>query len=116
MTPSPLAVAVEQGTATFRCQHSFADDINWLVNGTSLNRVHSPDVYSSVQFQGSVTTYTLSIGTLVEYNETTIECVAIFLDGSPSLLTAPVTLFVQGLFTVHMIVRYYSLQCMIEHY
>ena len=30
MTPSPLTVAVEQGTATFQCQHSLADDINWL--------------------------------------------------------------------------------------
>ena len=37
ITPSPLTVAVEQGTATFQYQHPLADVIGWRVNGISLN-------------------------------------------------------------------------------
>ena len=37
VTPSPLTVAVEQGTATFQCQCSDADFIDWRVNGLPLN-------------------------------------------------------------------------------
>ena len=69
-------MAVEQGTATFQCQYSLADHINWLLNGISLNRADLRHVSSSVQFKGSVRTYTLSIGTRLEYNQTTVECVA----------------------------------------
>ena len=54
MVPSPLTVAVEQGTATFRCQHPLADGINWLLNGTSLNRASLTNVSTSIQSQGSV--------------------------------------------------------------
>ena len=94
MVPSPLTVAVEQGTATFQCQHPLADAINWLLNGTALNRGGLTNVSSSIQSQGSATS-TLSIGTLLEYSQTTIECVA-FIDGSPSQFTEPVTLLIQG--------------------
>ena len=100
LVPSPLIVAVEQGTATFQCQHSLADDINWLLNGTSLNSVHLFNVSSSVQFNGRIITYILFIGTRIEYNQTTIECEATFTDGSPSQFTAPVVLLIQGLSTM----------------
>ena len=95
MVPSPLTVAVEQETATFKCQHSFAEDINWLLNGTSLNRAGLTNVSSSVQFRGSVRTYTLLIGTLLEYNQTKIECVATLMDGL-SQFAGVVTLLIQG--------------------
>ena len=37
VTSSPLTVAVEQGTATFQCQHPLAVSIGWRVNGILLN-------------------------------------------------------------------------------
>ena len=89
-------MAVEQGTATFQCQHSLADDINWLLNGTSINRAGLGLVSSIVQFNDSVRTYTLSIGTLIEYNQTTVECVATFINGSPPQLSQAVMLLIQG--------------------
>ena len=95
MVPSPLTVAVEQETATFKCQHSFAHDINWFLNGTSVKRAGLTNVSSSVQFKGSVRTYTLSIGTLLEYNETKVECEVTLIDGS-SHFTEAVTLLIQG--------------------
>ena len=96
MVPSPLIVAVEQGTATFQCQHPLADGISWHLNGTSLNRASLANVSTDSQSQGSAVTYTLSIGTLIEYSQTTVECVAAFIDGSPSQFTEPVTLLIQG--------------------
>ena len=95
LVPSPLTVAVEQETATFQCQHSLADDITWLLNGTSLNRTGLPNVFFSVRFKGSVRTYTLSIGTLVEYNQTKVECVALFIE-SPLQKSEAVVLLIQG--------------------
>ena len=95
MAPSALTVAVEQGIATFQCQHSLADDINWLLNGTSIYRVGLGLVFSTVQFNDSVRTYTLSIGTLIEYNQTTVECVATFIESPPQTSQA-VMLLIQG--------------------
>ena len=92
ITPSPLTVAVEQEVAVFVCQHLSSDGIAWLVNGTSLNRIISPDITTS----NNGTIFLLSIGTLLDYNETTVECVATFLDGSPPIFTPNVTLLIQG--------------------
>ena len=90
--PSPLTVAVEQEVATFYCQHLSSDGIYWLVNETSVNRINSPDITTS----SSGTMHSLSIGTLLEYSGTTVECVVTFLDGSPALFAPPVTLLIQG--------------------
>ena len=96
MVPFPLTVAVEQGTATFQCQHSFADAVGWRVNGTLLNVVKFQNISatSTPGFNG-ITTHILSIGTLVEYNGVTIECVAFFDRSSPQF-TPLVPLFIQG--------------------
>ena len=96
-------MAVEQGTANFQCQHSFANDINWLLNGISLNRAGLTNVSFGVQFKGNVRTYTLSIGTRLEYNHTTVECVATFTNGSPPQFTEAVALLIQGLFIIILI-------------
>ena len=88
-------MAVEQGIATFQCQHQHADVITWHLNGTSINRAGLGLVYSSVQFNGSVITYTLSIGALIKYNQTTVECVALFFESPPQMSQA-VMLLIQG--------------------
>ena len=101
MSPSPLTVAVEQGTATFYCQHLSCDGINWRINGVPVNKINSPNI-SIDKIQESVggRIYTLLIGTLLEFNQTTVECVAVFFDGTPSPLTPAVTLLIQGLMSV----------------
>ena len=99
ITPSPLTVAVEQGTATFQCQHPLADVIGWRVNGIPLNVATLRNIsIASVGTPNGVAS-TLSIGTLLVYNGITIECVATFIDGSLPQFTPPVTLLIQGIHT-----------------
>ena len=94
-------MAVEQGTATFYCQHLTCDSINWRVNGVPVNRINSPNIsINDIQESVGGRIYTLSIGTLLEFNQATVECVAVFFDGTPSLLTPAVTLLIQGLLNI----------------
>ena len=90
ITPSPLTVAVEQGTATFQCQHPLAVAIGWRVNGIPLNIATLPNV-SAIPNDD-----TIIISTLLDNNGTTVECIATFIDGSSPQFTPPVTLFIQG--------------------
>ena len=86
-------MAVEQEVATFECQHLSCDAITWRVNGKLLNRINLPDI--TISSNGTIRL--LSIGILPEYNGTTVECVAVFFDGTPPLQTLPVTLLIQGI-------------------
>ena len=90
-------MAVEQGRATFRCQNSLCDAVNWQVNGTSVNRANLPNISINELQSSTVITYTLSIETLLKYNQMTVVCVASFFDGTPPQFTVPVTLLIQGL-------------------
>ena len=92
-TPSPLNMTVEQGVATFHCQHRSCDDISWKVNGTLLS------LQSVIKrpLSGGGFSSSLSIETHPDFNETTIQCVAIFFRIlSPFQYTAPETLLIQG--------------------
>ena len=84
-------MAVEEKVATFYCQHLSSVGIYWLVNGTSVNS-------QNINTSSSGAMHTLSIGTLVEYNGTTVQCLALFFDGTPPLSTLPVTLLIQGIY------------------
>ena len=90
-------MAVEQRTATFQCQHSLAGAVGWRVNGIPLNTANFQNISatSTPGFNG-ITTHILSIGTLLEYNGVTIECVAFFDRSSPQF-TPPVPLLIQGI-------------------
>ena len=97
--PSPLTVAVEQETATFQCQHPLAIAIGWRVNGI-LNIATFPNVsVTSIGTPNGVTTI-LSISTILVYNETTVECIATFIDGSSPQFTPLVTLLIQGIILI----------------
>ena len=100
----PTGLTVAQGqVATFHCQHSTADVIGWRLNDTALNGHDSSfvrSVASSTSHSDGVIRYTLTIAALPEYNQTEIECVALFLDGSPVEYTDTVILTIQGLFMV----------------
>ena len=104
ITPSPLTVAVEQRTATFQCQCSHADLIDWRVNGSSLNTAIGLSNISitSIRPSNGVVIYMLSIETLLAYDGTIIECVAGFLDEPlPQLQFTPsVTLRIQGIIII----------------
>ena len=83
--------------AQFSCRHSSADDVGWQINGSSLNRINLPGITTSISFVdgGVVNMLTIeSINTI--FDSTTIECVAIFFDGSPTEVTPAATLQVQG--------------------
>ena len=97
-------MAVEQGTAAFYCQQLTCDDISWRVNGVPVNRLNSPNIsIDDIQENDGGRIYTLSIGTLLEFNKTTMECVAIFFDRITSWLTPAVTLLIQGLMNIILI-------------
>ena len=91
---SPLNVTVEQQIALFHCQHRSSDDIAWRVNGTSTNSPHISTEKSPLS--GGGYSSSLSIGTLLGFNETTIECVVVFYERSPFQFTSPVILLIQG--------------------
>lgn len=98
MTPSSLNVTVEQGVATFHCQHNGSDDINWRVNETSPT---SPNISPEKVPLGSGFYSSLTIASLLKFNGSTIECVAIFYKVSPPFrFTPPMILLVQGLLQV----------------
>ena len=90
-------MAVEEKVATFYCQHSASDTIDWRVNGSSLNRRPLQNISMGYHQAGDAQVYSLLIGTLLEYNMTTVECVAFFDDRSPPQFTPNVTLLIQGL-------------------
>ena len=91
-------MAVEQETATFRCQHSTSDGIVWRVNGMSLDTMNPPNITTDrILLSSADVQYTLTIVTLLEYNQTNVECVAIFFDRLP-VLTETAVLLIQGLF------------------
>ena len=96
MTPSSLNKTVEQGEAVFHCQHRSSDYIAWRVNGTSVGSYDNISQWRVPVDDGHFV-YFLSIPTLPGFNNTTIECGALFFDGSPLLFTPPVTLLIQGI-------------------
>ncbi len=103
-------MAVEQGTATFQCQHPLADVVGWRVNGIPL----SVATLQNVSAVSVGATSMLSIGTLLVYNGTTVECVATFFDGSSPQFTAPVALLIQARYnrifqTVNFLISAYFL-------
>ena len=89
---------MEQITATFQCQNQFVDGISWRVNGTSVNLLNLPNIsYESMQ-DGRGTVFLLSIGALLRYNQSFIECDAVLFDrpSVPPIRTQPVMLLIQG--------------------
>ena len=97
MTPSSVNKTVEQGEAVFCCQHRNSDAIIiWRVNGTSIISRDNITEWRVPVGDGHFIS-SLSIATLPGFNNTTIECGAVFFDGSPLQFTPPVTLLIQGM-------------------
>ena len=82
--------------ALFRCRHQLLDAIiGWQINGSSIGQYL--DVKRGVIPDNDSLVETLTIPALLEYNGTTVVCLAFFTDGSPTKSTPAVTLTVTGL-------------------
>ena len=76
--------------AVFMCEHRSADAIFWRINGTSLSsRTDLNDDFNGIG--------QLTVTALTMYNNTLIQCVALFhSDNSQLETTAPAMLKIQG--------------------
>ena len=83
--------------AVFRCHNSTATIVAWRLNGSAVSQSNPPpDVTpgSTLDENGNVVDYTLTIVAHSIYNETEIVCVAIFIDDlTLNEETLPVRLF-----------------------
>ena len=67
------------------------------------NKINSPNISTDeIHKIGGGKIYTVSIGTILEFNQTTVECVAVFFDGTLPLFTPAVTLLIQGLMNIYI--------------
>ena len=83
---------------TYMCNHSQTDRILWRVNGGVLGvEIFLLNVATDIiSLPGGGRVYTLTIGGLLEHNETNIQCIAAVDDGSTLEMTPPVTFLIQG--------------------
>ena len=73
--------------------------INWRINGSIILGIRniSQSIDTAIlSFPNGDKVYTLTIGGLCEHNETTVQCVATFDDGSNPVETNTVLFLMQG--------------------
>ena len=88
----PLSLNVTIGEeAVFYCEYRSADAIFWRINKTSLSS--RPEL--SDDFNGDILGQ-LTVPALSMYNNTLIQCVAVFVSDNRQLATAPAILKIQG--------------------
>ena len=83
----------------YRCNHSQKSRIiYWRINGNDVDiRNISQNLDATViLFPNGNKVYTLTIGGLVEHNETTVQCIASFDDGSNPVMTKTALFLIQG--------------------
>lgn len=98
-TTIPLAKNVSAGErVVFQCQHETADGIGWKLNGTLLNTFNPANVTATgLPLPNGNVIYNLILTALPRYNNTTIECIATFLNQEAPTSTEPVLLLIQGM-------------------
>ena len=68
------------------------------------NQINSPNISNDeIKQIGGGEIYSLSIGTLLEFNLTYVECVALFFHGTPPQFSPAVALLIQGFLNVHVL-------------
>ena len=94
-TPSLNIAAMEKGRVIFNCEHSTGTDIFWSVYAPSGDRIASTPL-EKVDLPGGGVASNVTIDTLPEHNQTSIECGVVVGRGS-SVQYAPATnLLIQG--------------------
>ena len=96
MIPTNLTV-VEGVEAVFHCQHPTADAIGWRLNGTTFFDSSWDDVFVAITSIAGGIVNTLTILALSHYNKTQVECMALYFDGYPNMVSITGNLIVQGL-------------------
>ena len=89
----PANVTVELGTPLplSRCRHISSEAIiTWRVNGSPVGQF--PDIRSGSVNENGNRVDTLTIPAELQYNGTVVECLALFLDGSPTEVTPIATI------------------------
>ena len=96
--PSPPVVIVTfEERYVYMCNHSETNRITWRLNDTALNdEIFPTDIgTTSISLPGGGRIYTLTIGSHLEHNATTIQCSARLSNGS-TVVTPSVMFFIQG--------------------
>ena len=103
---TPTMQVVTEGTvSSFECRHPHADIITWTINETSLSSYATPDIVSYTD--GPL--HTLHITARLVYNTSTVQCLAIFLNGQQSQVLSPAAeLIIQGL-VANQVTKIYTL-------
>ena len=100
-------MAVEQRVASFMCIYTNSIDVTiyWEVNGMRLSWRGSSNVTANTQSTDGVVSSVLSVGTLLEYNNSRIRCLALSYDGLFAYLPVlyPVKLHIQGF--IHIVLQ-----------
>ena len=93
-----MTIVTLEETHTYRCNHTQTDRISWQVNGSRLNVEIFPLNIATeiIQLPDGSRVYTLTIGSLSEHNDTTIQCIAQIDDGSIREATSIVKFLIQG--------------------
>ena len=82
--------------AVFRCRHLSSEAIiGWRVNGSPPGHGKYSYITPKPITENGTLVYTLPIPARIEYNETEVVCVAVFLIDRQAELTPPVTLIVR---------------------
>ena len=92
MTPSDLVVA----QAVFCCQRPTANAIGWRLNGTTLLASTLDGVVATSTSTARGIFNILTISALPHYNQTRVECVAVYFEGSLITDSDVVNLTIQG--------------------
>ena len=94
--PLPLNMTSEQ-SAIFRCTHTTADTLAWRVNNTSVRNLPNSVARETVAALNGTLTSNLTIETYLRYDDTQVDCVALFFDPTIATELSPtVTLRIQG--------------------
>ena len=91
----PANVTIELGTAIppIRCRHMTLDaHISWSVNDSPVAQFS--DIRPGFVNEDGIIVYTLTIPAEPQYNGTVVECVAVFIDESPTEVSPPATIFI----------------------
>ena len=96
--PLPLNVTSEQ-SALFRCTHATADTLAWRVNSTSVRNLPISVAHETLAvLNGNILTSNLTIETYLRYDDTQVDCVALFFDTTTATELSPtVILRIQGI-------------------
>ena len=87
--------------ALFRCTHATADTLAWRVNDTSVRNLPNSVAHEMLALLNGSLTSNITIETYLRYDDTQVDCVALFFDLTIATELSPtVTLRIQGTYYI----------------